>query len=105
MSLDPSLLVLIEGENDAYRLIATWPRVGKGVGDDGSRGDFWSREWEQTVEAWSRASGVDPDVIAHWAPILFDNRLLGPGGTVDEDVHNVVRAAGAQRLRRGMGGS
>lgn len=113
MTLDPALLVLIEGERDALRLVATWPAAGRGLAAEGllreiegiQRARLAGATVEYSAEAplgrWARISGVDPLAIEHWAPILFGNDLIAGEGVVDEDVRTLVRAAGVRAMKGG----
>lgn len=114
MSLDPALLVLIDGDRDALRLIAAWPVAGRPVDDvaalvrdadafaaaiaSGASAEF---EPGSPPARWVRASGVDVERMVHLVPLLFENGMLGPNGTVEDSVHKLVQAAGVRGLRGG----
>ena len=87
--MEPEALILIDGEVEAMRLVASWPNLGRyDVGDDELR------------IAWSEISGVDVEDIERWEPILVRNGILGPEGFVHEQAVAFIRAKVAAKMPR-----
>lgn len=75
--MNPEALVLLEGDDIAQRLVATWPRVL-------APGEALDAESEALIfERWARMSGVPALLVADRAPILFGNEICMPDGTSD----------------------
>jgi len=79
-------LVLLEGDLEAQRLVATWANVQ--TDDDLSK----------TYDRWSEMSGVDIDDVQRLAPVLFQNGILGPEGFAEERALQFIRARVASRI-------
>lgn len=92
----PTALILLDGEPERMRLVATWPIVGARVPPELEAEEI--HDW--LLGEWERISGVLADDIARAEPILFENEILGPDGFVDGDAENFVRAHIAAALRK-----
>jgi hypothetical protein len=91
-------LVLIEGDPELQRLVATWPVVGvdvAGLGQDVTITD-------ELAERWEEASGVDRDDCKRRAPALWINELLGPGGHVDPAAIGFIRQRIIEKLPKSV---
>lgn len=85
--MEPEALILIEGEVEAMRLVASWPNL--------SRYDVSDEELRL---AWSEISGVDVEDIERWEPILIRNGILGPEGFVHEQAVAFIRSKVAAKM-------
>ena len=96
------VLLLLDGNEDACKLVATWPTVGPRFAEDPQAMTEEDRvAYDQRVnEEWERISGVHIDDIERLVPVLFENEMLGPGGFVDEKAEGFVRAQIAFTLRK-----
>lgn len=90
---DSSVLILLEDDLDAMKLVATWAIVGKHCTDT----DEFQDDVE-LVDRWASISGVDQDDIPRRAAMLFGAEILGPAGHVDANALSYVRVRVAKSL-------
>jgi hypothetical protein len=69
-------LVLLEGDLDAQRLVATWHLVGEGI--DSVEGAL------QTADRWAPLAGVAEPEIDRAVPMLWASGILLPDGEADQ---------------------
>jgi len=92
--MEAEVLVLLEADLDAQRLVVTWPKAGA---------DWGSPELEGIpanlpVDDWAQISGVDQEDVVRLAPMLIENDIIGPMGTVDSTARSYIRARIAAKL-------
>lgn len=90
---DSSVLILLEDDLDAMKLVATWSIVGRDCEDPASVNDDI-----ELVDRWAAVSGVDQDDIPRRASMLFGSGILGPSGAVDDNALSYVRVRVAKSL-------
>lgn len=87
--METEALVLLDGDREAQRLVAVWPRVG-------------AREHSDETELhadWSRASGVFVEDVEKLAPVLFQSEIVGPLGYVAPEALDFIRSQLASKLK------
>lgn len=86
-----SLLLLLDGNTAAQRLIATWPNAYRSG----------AKKHEQ-IATWAAISGLrEIEVSALWR-MLFENGFVRRDGTVDDQAAKYLRTIAAGRLPRGL---
>lgn len=83
------VLALIDDDHIAQRMIVSWPQVG-GL-------DLTNDERDHR---WSSIAMVDIDDVRKRLSMLFDNGILGPGGSVEPDAAELVRRRIEYKLGR-----
>lgn len=83
--MNPEALIFIQNRN-AQRLIASWPKVGKGK--------------KLTLDDrifWSEISGVALSSVVELEPILFEHEICFLNGTVNETVLKKIQEPFAEK--------
>jgi len=93
--MELSALVLLDDNDDAVRMCATWQKV-RGNDEVISEDDLSA----EMIDRWAELSGLDDDTIRGTAPMLFGNEILGPGATINSNAQSYLNSKIASRLRR-----
>lgn len=101
MKLDTISLLLLEHDDDAKRLIVTWPHLL--VAAD-ARISIFSDDEPNAAELlgeWAGISGVDLDDIAKIVPMLVRLSFVNPDGSIPAEVRGFIAAEVRKFIGRG----
>lgn len=88
--VDPTRLVLLDGDRIAQRLAAAWPSVERSDELEGAA--LWS--------AWARVAGVNYVHVERLGPALMAAGIVEPGGRVADEAMGFLAAVVERALDR-----
>lgn len=88
--VDPTRLVLLDGDRIAQRLAAAWPSVDNSDKLEGA--ELWA--------AWARVAGVNYVHVERLGPALLAAGIVTPGGTVAAEAQGFLAAVVERALER-----
>lgn len=85
---DATVLVLLNDDPLAQRLVVTWPNLPTATQQ--LIADGHDEEVGTAQDQWAAISGVDIDDLRRKLPLLFENHLIGRDGSVDDMVKTYI---------------